>query len=112
MVIAPEAPRADTGRALRESRNLVVHLTGFDNTRTLSRLGYTFYDANGSVINANPIVPDIAAEFRRYFETSTMGGTFAVRAVFPVTGDPAQVSAVEVELKNDSGTSRTGRLRF
>ena len=112
IVIAPEAPRTDSARAAREGRNLVVQLTGFDNTRTLSRLGYTFYDAKGSAINASPIVPDVTAEFRRYFDGSTLGGMFGVKAVFPVTGDPAQVSAVEVELRNDSGASRTGRLQF
>jgi hypothetical protein len=89
-----------------------VQLNAFDNTRTLSRIGYTFYDSKGGAINANPIVPDIAAEFRNYFASTTLGGSFAVKAVFPVTGDPAQVTAVEVELKNDSGVARTGRLTF
>jgi hypothetical protein len=112
MVIAPEVVRVDSGRGSREGRNLVVQLNAFDNTRTLSRLGYTFYDSKGAAINSSPIVPDIAADFRRYFETSTLGGTFAVKAVFPVTGDPGQVTAVEVELKNDTGVSRTGRLTF
>ncbi|HET8548365.1 MAG TPA: choice-of-anchor D domain-containing protein [Bryobacteraceae bacterium] len=112
MVIAPEIVRVDSGRATREGRNLVVQLNAFDNTRTLSRLAYTFYDAKGAAINANPVVPDVTADFRRYFDGSTLGGAFGVKAVFPVTGDPAQVSAVEVELKNDTGVTRTGRLAF
>jgi hypothetical protein len=112
MVIAPEAVRVDTGRATREGKNLVVQLTAFDNTRTLSRVAYTFYDAKGTVINTAPIVPDVAADFRRYFDGSGLGGTFSLKAVFPVTGDPALVSAVEIELKNDIGVTRTGRVGF
>jgi len=48
---------------------------------------------------------DVAADFRRFFESSDAGGMFQMRAAFPVTGG-AEVAGVEIELVNPSGGSK------
>jgi hypothetical protein len=56
------------------------------------------------------IVVDAASEFRRYFETSSVGGLFELRAAFPVTGDAASIAELEVEITNALGVARSGRV--
>ena len=46
---------------------------------------YTFYDATGVPLPA--ITVDNTADFASFFAGSDAGGAFALRAVFPVTGD-------------------------
>ncbi|MEK7408830.1 MAG: choice-of-anchor D domain-containing protein [Acidobacteriota bacterium] len=114
-VLAPLAPRPvviDSAQASRAGGGLEVRLTGFDNSRSVSQAVFTFLDAGDRPVEPGPIRVDLAAEFRRYFETSTLGGVFAMRAVFPVTGDASRIAAVEAEMTNSIGTTRTERLRF
>ena len=100
----------DRVQASRTATGVDVAIIGFDNSRTAGRLTFTFYDTAGAVIGS-PIASDAAADFRRYFETSP-DGTFQLRAAFPVAGAAAQIGAVEVEMTNNVGSSRSERVRF
>jgi hypothetical protein len=75
-------------------------------------MAFTFFDTSGRQIQPGAIRVEAAADFRRYFTASTLGGIFSVRAQFPVTGDASAISGVEVEVVNASGTTRTQRIRF
>jgi hypothetical protein len=110
--IAPANVHVDSAAALRGNSTLVVEISGFDNTRTVSNIGFTFYDRNGEPFGGMPIRVDVSADFKRWFDQSTLGGMFALKATFPVTGDPAQVSAVQVEWQNTVGSNTTEKLRF
>jgi hypothetical protein len=112
LTIAPEPVVIDSTRVVRALSGLEVQLTGFDNARSASQLAFTFFDQSGRAVDPGRIGLDAAAEFRHYFDSSELGGAFALRAVFPVTGDAAQISAVEVEITSSLGTTQPGRIRF
>ncbi len=110
--IAPSAPVIDVTRGARLTNTLDVQVAGFDNTRTLSRLRFVFFDRGGAAIGSGPIEAEAGPEFRRFFESSTAGGVFGVRAVFPVAGDAGLIAGVEVELTSGAGVTRTSRIAF
>ncbi len=112
LTIAPEPVVIDSTRVVRSLASLEVQFTGFDNARSASQLAFTFFDQSGRAVDPGRIALDAAAEFRRYFDSSELGGAFALRAVFPVTGDAAQISAVEIEITSSLGTTQPGRIRF
>lgn len=108
--IAPQLVAIDSAKAFRRAGALEVHLTGFDNSHSVSRLVFTFYDRQGRPVDPGPIAADAASEFRRYFESSDVGGLFTLRATFPVTGDAALINAVNLEIGNAVGTARAERI--
>lgn len=112
ITVAPAAVKIDSSRAVRNGSMIELHLTGYDNTHALSGLAFTFYDPSGQPLQPAPLRIDASADFRRYFDASTLGGAFSLKAVFPVAGDAARVAAVEAELVNPAGTVRTERVRF
>ena len=93
----------------RSSAGIVVQVTGWDNTRSVSLLAFTFFDAAGNAIAPGAVRVDSAADFSRYFATSDVGGAFALRAVFPVTGDAAQVVSFEMSVGDSIGTVKSAK---
>jgi hypothetical protein len=73
---------------------------------------FTFFDQSGATLTPGAITVDGIAAFQQYFYSSDEGGVFALHAFFPVTGNPAQVDSVEVQIVNSVGTARTAKLRF
>ena len=98
-------------QALRSPGSVEVDLTGFDNTRSAGVLSFTFYDASGNAIAPGAIRADSTAGFASYFQGAT-GGTFLLKAVFPVNGDPNQVKSFDAAVTNSSGTATTARTVF
>jgi hypothetical protein len=97
---------------VRTTNGIQIRLDGFDNTRSASRIAFTFYDGAGNMLGGAPVSADVAGLFAQYFESSPIGGLFALRALFPVTGDPAGIGAVEVEIVNSAGSSKTSKINF
>jgi hypothetical protein len=95
--------------ATRRNGSIEVSLTGFDNTRSASQIAFTFFDPAGQILAPGRISIDATGEFRRFFESSTLGGTFALRAAFPVIGEASTVAALAVELTNSAGVTRSER---
>jgi hypothetical protein len=112
VIIAPEAIAASAISGARTATGVEVRVTGFDNTRSTGRLGFTFYDRTGTAISPGTIRTDNTNEFARYFQGSDLGGVFLLHAAFPVTGNASEIEAFEVELTNSEGTARTARVRF
>ncbi|MCC7176710.1 MAG: hypothetical protein IT159_16060 [Bryobacterales bacterium] len=100
----------DSARAARSSSGVEVEVTGFDTSRSVSWLFFTFYDLAGGVVAPGAIQVDAAAAFRQYFESTELGSVFKLRAVFPVTGDAARIGFVEALLNNSLGSTQTRRL--
>jgi hypothetical protein len=112
-VTIPAAPVGITAtQAVRSPGSIELRVTGFDNTRTVGALTFTFYDAAGSPVAPGAIRADATTDFARYFQTSDLGGIFLLRALFPVTGDASGINAFEVQLTNSAGTARTARTAF
>jgi hypothetical protein len=103
--IAPEKISITNASAVRQSPNLVVTLTGFDNTYSAGKLSFTFYGTNGSVLTQTALSVDATSAFSQYFATSTVGSAFSVQASFPVNGDVTQIGSVAVQMTNAAGTA-------
>ena len=99
-------------QGVRSAAGVEVQVTGFDNTRTAGPLTFTFFDAAGNAIAPGAINADATASFASYFQSSGLGGVFLLTAVFPVTGDPSQVGAFQVQIANSAGTAQTARTAF
>ncbi|MBV9780134.1 MAG: choice-of-anchor D domain-containing protein, partial [Acidobacteriaceae bacterium] len=107
--IAPEQVQITESSAVRQSPNLVVTLTGFDNTYSVGNLTFSFYDTSGHPIPPSPLTVNAASDFQQYFfGPSDAGGAFSMQASFPVlNGDPTQVGSVTVVLANSAGSTST-----
>src|SRR5450759_546071 len=112
VTIAPVPPGIATAQGVRSAGTVEVRITGFDNTRSLGTLSFTFYDAAGNPIAPGAIRADAAADFAQYFAASGLGGVFLLRAIFPVTGDAALVASCEATLANSAGSAKTQRTSF
>lgn len=110
LTVGPLPVVIDSLKAARGASSLEVSLTGFDNTRSISQIVFSFCDQAGQLLAPGRLTLEAAGEFRRYFETSALGGVFSLRAGFPVTGDVTAVSELEVEISNSAGVTRSGRV--
>jgi hypothetical protein len=104
-----------------------ILLNGFDNTKSVTQLAFTFYTVNGTnlaVIPPGKITYDATRDFSQFFQTSTAGGMFALLAQFPVNGMAATsgpgaavggaaiIHSVDVEITNSAGTTTLTQLLF
>ncbi|MCE5307941.1 MAG: choice-of-anchor D domain-containing protein [Acidobacteriales bacterium] len=112
--IVPAVVGLDSVRGLRGGSAIEVQITGYDNTRSLAKLAFTFYDKSSRAVQPGQMTVDVTTTFQKYFETSQKeaGGVFLLRAVFPVSGDSSGIGAVDVELTNSSGVARPARVQF
>ena len=103
--ISAGTPIFSSVQALRESPNLVVSISGYDNSYSAGQLSFTFYDTSGKVIGS-PIGYNAANSFQQlFFSGNTMGGLFSLQATFPVNGDVTKVGSVAVALANSLGST-------
>ncbi len=112
LTIAPAVVGIDSSKAQRTSAGLDLRISGFDNTRTVSKITFTFFDPGGKALSPGAITVDSSAAFQQFFSSSDLGGLFALHAFIPVMGNPAQVDSMEVKIVNSAGAAQTGRLRF
>jgi len=112
VVIAPAPVAVSAATGARASGSITLTVTGYDNTRTAGPLTFTFFDASGNPVMPGAIQANGAAAFANYFQASTLGGTFQLKAVFPVTGDSSAVGSFEVGFSNSAGSSATARTQF
>jgi hypothetical protein len=103
VAIAPAPAAITASQAMRSAGAIEIRVTGYDNTRTLGPLAFTFYDGAGKTLAA--LRSDAAADFARFFASSDLGGVFMLRAVFPVAGDASQAASCEVAFTNSAGTT-------
>ncbi len=112
ITVAPAAVSLTASQGARSAGNIEVRLTGFDNSRSVSRVTYTFFDSAGNTIPPGALAVDSAADFTRFFQSSDAGGNFQLQAIFPVAGDTAKIAAFEAQILNSTGTAQTGRIAF
>ena len=112
ITILPASVGITLVQGVRSATGLQVQVTGFDNAHTTGLLTFTFFDAAGNAIAPGAIRTDATTGFASYFQNSGLGGVFLLTAVFPVTGDPSQVGAFQVQIANSVGTAQTARTAF
>ena len=110
--VAPALIAIDHVSATRGGSEIDVVITGFDNTRSASKLTFTFYGRDGAAISPGAIPVDATDGFHSWFATSGLGGMFSLKAAFPVTGAADQIAGVELDLVNSQGTTHTQRVTF
>ncbi len=102
--ILPTNVQITGGSAVRQSPNLVVTITGYDNTYSAGQLSFAFYDTSGKVLTPNGMQVDATSSFHQYFFTNNQaGGAFSLQASFPVSGDVTQVGSVAISVANSAG---------
>jgi len=89
--------------------NVVIAVSGYDNTYSAGNLSFTFYDTNGAAIAPSPLAINAVSDFHQYFfGPSDLGGAFSMQASFPVlNGNASQVGSVAVTLTNSAGSAST-----
>ena len=121
--ITPQLVQFSTQAAVTDDPNLVISLTGFDNTYSAGKLTFTFYGSNGTILTPGGMVVDATSTFQQYFHSgSGYGGAFSMQATFPVAGTitqnnvttwaGAEVTSVDVTMQNSAGTSQTQHIVF
>ncbi len=110
--VAGEAVAVDRATAVRRTGNIDVSVTGFDNTGSAGKFSFMFYDAAGAIVQPGAIAADWSDIFANYFRLSKVGGSFTMRATFPVAGDATQITGVDVQMANSAGTTKTSRISF
>jgi hypothetical protein len=113
LTIPPEQVQLDTATAVSQPGQIVLSLSGFDNTHAASQMMFTFFDANGNAIQPGAMTVDVSKVFGQYFASDQgAGGVFALRAVFPVNGTESEVAGVQATLSNPIGTVTTQTMKF
>jgi len=112
MVIAPGVVQLNSATAVAETGQIIISLTGFDNTHAASQLAFTFYDGGGHPIAPGTIKADASKVFSDYFSGNEGGGAFSLRAAFPVTGSSSQISSAQVQVTNPAGSVQTPSISF
>ena len=111
--VLPTLVTLDTKQGTVLGNGVQIDVSGYDNSRSAGPLRFTFYDRNGNPLSVGAIRVDVGVDFRRYFDTTTYGGMFTLRAFFPVnSGSPAEISAVDLEITNNAGTTAAVRIPF
>jgi hypothetical protein len=112
ITILPASVGIASVQGVRSAAGVQVQVTGFDNTHSAGVLTFTFFDAAGNTIPPGAISTNATASFASYFQNSGLGGVFLLTAVFPVTGNPSQVGAFQVQIANSVGTAQSVRTAF
>jgi hypothetical protein len=110
--IVPAPVTLSTVSARRGVERMELTLTGFDNTRSATEIAFSFYDSAGQPIAPGVLRADAASAFRQYFAGTKTGGSFQLMASFPANTSTTAVAAVEIEIRNSAGTTRTDRTSF
>jgi hypothetical protein len=108
--IDPAKVAFDSVIAEKSTGTITVTVTGYDNSRTAGSLAFTFYDTAGRTLGA-ALTADLVPDFKKFFSgVPTGGGTFVIRAVFPVSGDMSQIGSVDVRMANSIATAGVDRV--
>jgi hypothetical protein len=108
--IPPSPINIDSATAVRLFGSINVALSGFDNTYSASQLAFTFYDTTGKALPQGAINVDAGSAFQQYFSTTQAGGSFALLAEFPVTGNEAEIGYVTAQVANSLGTTTAQQI--
>jgi len=87
---------------------LYVRVTGYDNTYTAGTMSFSFYDANGGLIQTVPA--NFLTNFQTYFTGTKTGSVFQASIQFPVNKAADAIKSVEAELVNGAGAVRSARI--
>jgi hypothetical protein len=104
-VINPAPPVVLKSSKVATAGSTVLTIQGYDNTRSITSLSFTFHTGSGAVVSPGAISLDVTKDFAGYFQANPqIGGSFVLTATFPVSGDISQIASVTTVIKNNAGT--------
>jgi hypothetical protein len=110
LIIPPAPINLDSITAVSLFGSINVAFSGFDNTYTASQIAFTFYDITGKALPQGAIDVNATSAFQQYFSSTQAGGSFQVLAMFPVSGNEAEVGFVTVQVVNSLGTTTAAQI--
>lgn len=110
MTIPPAVVFVESASLIARSGALDVQVWGFDNTYSAGNMTFTFYDLSGNTIGPGAISANFTPSFDAYFTSTDSGSAFQMLVTFPVTGDAAEVGAVDLQMTNTAGNIATQHL--
>jgi hypothetical protein len=108
IVIGPAAPTITSVTAATNSTGFTVTIDGFDPTRAITQVVFTFTPAAGSTLQTTSTTIAATALFSSYYQSSAstpFGSQFSFTIPFTVTGNVSGIGSVTVTLVNPTGTS-------
>ena len=112
LTIPPAPIDIDSATAVALFGSINVAFSGFDNTYSASELTFTFYDTTGKALPQGVIEVDANTYFQQYFSTTQAGGAFQVLAMFPVSGNEAEIGFVTAQVANSLGTTTAQQIHI
>jgi hypothetical protein len=108
IVIAPAAPSITSVTASTSSTGFTVTIDGFDTTRAVTEVIFTFTAATGSTLQTTSVTVPATTLFTAWYQSSasaSYGSQFSFTIPFTVTGNVQGITSVTVTLVNPTGTS-------
>jgi hypothetical protein len=110
--VAARNVECDPGLVYCTTTNVQLQINGWDNTRSISQLVFSFFDSSGNPISPGNITVAAATAFQQYFTSSDMAGVFGLSAFFPVNGNSDEVVAAVVQIVNSVGAAQSTQITF
>jgi hypothetical protein len=108
IVIAPSAPSITSVTAVVNSTGFTVTIDGFDPTRAVTQVVFTFAAAAGSNLQASTATVSATSLYTSWYQSAAsipFGSQFSFTIPFTVTGNVQSLTSVTVTLVNPTGTS-------
>ncbi|MBV8809505.1 MAG: choice-of-anchor D domain-containing protein [Acidobacteriaceae bacterium] len=111
--ITPAPIEITSATASWQEPNLVVTVTGFDNTYSAGNIVFDFYDTKGNTLVPGGMAVNATTSFHNYFfNNDPAGGAFSMQATFPVSnGDVSQIGSVAVTMSNSVGQTSSNQIQ-
>jgi hypothetical protein len=101
--IPPQPVVIDAVQMTQSAAGIEIQVRGYDNTRSISQASFTFLQKDGTPVAPGAIQQDLAATFKDYFASSAVGGSFQMKAAFPVSGTAGLIEAARLGITNSVG---------
>jgi hypothetical protein len=108
IVIGPAAPSITSVTAAVNSTGFTVTIDGFDPTRAVTQVVFTFAAAAGSNLQASTVTVSATSLYTSWYQSAAsipFGSQFSFTIPFTVTGNVQSITSVTVTLVNPTGTS-------
>jgi large repetitive protein len=108
ILISPAAPSITSVTAAVNGTGFTVTIDGFDPTRAVTQVVFTFAAAAGSTLQTTTVTVSAASLYTTWYQSSAsvpFGSQFSFTIPFTVAGNVQSLTSVTVTLVNPTGTS-------
>jgi hypothetical protein len=108
ITIAASAPSVTSVTVTPGTNQFTVVVVGFDPTRAITQVNFTFTPASGSTLQTSTVTIPAQTLFSQWYQSSAatpFGSQFSFTITFTVGGSVSSIQSVTVTLTNPTGTS-------